>query len=236
MDKRQQASDWAVRPLTKAQFDYAVIDAHCLLLLLQAVISPGLVTVAQYEVDVSLLDSALKALDTAACTRFVEWHEQAQSAPSAAAMTDTDICVALESLGLSDSTTIAGMDSAMEVKGNLLVKTLVLQIMGGSAAYAAVVLDLNNRLSLAKCATALGVDPVKLCFVPEDDLVRVCGYRRGCIGPIGLLNNPAVLIDSALTDYDCILCGAGAPDLVFPITPQRAAEVTNGKFADISVQ
>jgi hypothetical protein len=80
-------------------------------------------------------------------------------------------------------------------KHGLPVKTLVLAVERRQTSYpttttatpelVACVLGLKKRLSLAACATALGVRRSELRLVAPAQLVQLCGFPRGAIGPVG---------------------------------------------------
>ena len=51
--------------------------------------------------------------------------------------------------------------------------------------------------------------------------MRVFGYERGSLGPIGLRRQPQiqVVVDAPLLATDAILCGGGDRDVVYAIDP-----------------
>jgi prolyl-tRNA editing enzyme YbaK/EbsC (Cys-tRNA(Pro) deacylase) len=83
----------------------------------------------------------------------------------------------------------------------------------------------------------------RLKLAPVEELVSLCGYPRGCIGPIGLRsplqapvqawrnsarhapcmsptsNSVLVLLDDELEAAAAMLCGAGRPQLVYGVAP-----------------
>ena len=67
----------------------------------------------------------------------------------------------------------------------------------------ACVLGQERRLQLGRCASALGCPRSSLSLIPASELVSVCGFPRGAIGPVGLRADsvgqpPRVLMDEEL--------------------------------------
>ena len=84
----------------------------------------------------------------------------------------------------------------------------------------ACVLPLTRKLQLDMCAKELGVPRARLRLCKHSQLVSVCGYPHGAIGPVGLRHCPAaVLLDHSLAGATSILCGGGEPQLVFAVPP-----------------
>jgi prolyl-tRNA editing enzyme YbaK/EbsC (Cys-tRNA(Pro) deacylase) len=68
--------------------------------------------------------------------------------------------------------------------------------------------------------------------------VRVFGYSRGCLGPIGLREQQAtqIILDAGLQSEDFLLCGAGVADEVYAIPPHELVTAVGASFASISRQ
>lgn len=66
--------------------------------------------------------------------------------------------------------------------------------------------------------------------------MRVFGYTRGCLGPIGLREPQAtqIIVDDSLQTEDYLLCGAGKADEVYAIDPAELISAVNALVACIS--
>ena len=139
------------------------------------------------------------------------------------------------------------------------VKTLVVHASGSSSSMTsklvACVLALHQRLSLGRCATALSLRRADLRLVSPDELIPLCGYPRGGIGPVGWsAADYTILVDEALHSQAAtsqlssgnvqhegnqgmglILCGAGLPNLVFPIGVHTLVDSFAAMVAPISM-
>ena len=101
-----------------------------------------------------------------------------------------------------------------------LVKTILLSLKPAADDQSApvplviaCVLGQDRRLQLGRCASALGCPRSSLSLIPASELVSVCGFPRGAIGPIGLRSNsmgqaPRVLIDEELMPAELPMCAS----------------------------
>lgn len=67
--------------------------------------------------------------------------------------------------------------------------------------------------------------------------MRVFGYSRGCLGPIGLREQQTtrIIVDDCLQSEDYLLCGAGAVDEIYAIGPDVLIAVVNASVAGFSI-
>lgn len=153
-------------------------------------------------------------------------QKQGQLGPS-------DVAKELERLGCLDGTTPAA-DQLFDptactapARTSQPVKTILLLLTPDSASdgiekqappvVVACVLGTERKLQLGRCASALGCPRSSLSLIPASELVSVCGFPRGAIGPVGLRRNPAgeeprVLIDEELMPVELPTCtGDTAP-------------------------
>ncbi|GAB9475794.1 unnamed protein product, partial [Globisporangium polare] len=67
-------------------------------------------------------------------------------------------------------------------------------------------------------------------------LIRIFGYSRGCVGPVGLREQQAiqVVIDESLMAEEKLLCGAGEVDVVYAIAPDLLVNFVGAIVAPIS--
>ena len=115
------------------------------------------------------------------------------------------------------------------------------------------VLELQRRLCLARCAAALGVRRQDIRLAAESELVPLCGFVRGGIGPLGWKTQSyTVLLDAALwlspsggshlvaDDVDrggrgpVLLCGAGAPGWLVPLSARDLIDKLHARVAPLS--
>lgn len=94
----------------------------------------------------------------------------------------------------------------------------------------------SERPVLAVASGAHRVDPARLAAAAgakvgraDPDWVRaVTGFAIGGVAPVGHLTPPLVLVDDALWQYPQVWAAAGAPDAVFPTTPDALLAITGG--------
>ena len=122
-----------------------------------------------------------------------------------------------------------------------LVKTLVLLCKRHEQEprLVACVLAVDRRLSLTACAQLLGVQRRHdLHLVNPDELVSMCGFERGAIGPIGWRTAAGgrydILVDTALDGARQLLCGAGRENLVVPVEAAELVAKMGARIAPIS--
>ena len=100
---------------------------------------------------------------------------------------------------------------------------------------------------MKQCAAALGVKRSELRIAVPHELVPLCGFQHGGIGPVGwaaasykillddeLFAQPEVGVDAEETAVP-LLYGAGQPGLIFPVTARTLMERFGATTAPISV-
>ncbi|KAL4130437.1 hypothetical protein PRIC2_006434 [Phytophthora ramorum] len=82
----------------------------------------------------------------------------------------------------------------------------------------------------------LGADPDDISLADQETLVRVFGYSRGCLGPVGLREQQVVhiILDDCLQTETYLLCGAGATDEVYAVAPEILITAVNASVTSIS--
>jgi Cys-tRNA(Pro)/Cys-tRNA(Cys) deacylase len=130
-----------------------------------------------------------------------------------------------------DEAQSGAVDAARQIGVSLerVFKTLV--TTGGPDLYRVFCIPADATLDRKKAAAAAGCRRVEL--VPVRDLFPLTGYVRGGCSPIGMKRAFPVLIDEIATVYDWILVNAGARGLQAGVDPQRLAQVTAARFADL---
>mmetsp|Transcript_30870 Transcript_30870/g.39590 ORF Transcript_30870/g.39590 Transcript_30870/m.39590 type:complete len:276 (-) Transcript_30870:59-886(-) len=119
-----------------------------------------------------------------------------------------------------------------------VVKSLAFYISNDEIAVC--ILPVSKQVHLTRLASALSRNKDDIQLIPPDRLVSVCGYKRGCIGPIGLRSQPVmwelfgrdqniallrkpniiIVLDSRLASNSTgMLFGAGAQNIVYFARP-----------------
>ncbi|KAG7400644.1 hypothetical protein PHYBOEH_004911 [Phytophthora boehmeriae] len=133
---------------------------------------------------------------------------------------------ALQALGVTARFLKCG--DSFEEKDGLIVKSIALVIRDRKQAeapkrvrYAVAVLAVDRSIDMSALGVLMTADPADISLADKQTLVRVFGYSRGCLGPIGLRKQQAtrVIVDACLKSESYLLCGAGATDEVYAITP-----------------
>ncbi|KAE8980779.1 hypothetical protein PR002_g24016 [Phytophthora rubi] len=222
VDKEQQCSDWGSRPLSNVQLAYAAKDAYAVQRLALHFLADVSFARARGEggsVSDSILDY-MKGFD--ACRNFsYSWTVASASHP----LGKQHVKAALQALGVQarflrcDESENAG----------LLVKSIALLVRKGKQTnaprrilHAVAVLPLDRSIDMQALGSLLGADPDDVSLADQETLVRVFGYSRGCLGPIGLREQSAmrIIVDDCVKSEDYLLCGAGEADEVYAIAPE----------------
>ena len=88
-----------------------------------------------------------------------------------------------------------------------------------------------NQANLDLAAKVIG-EPLDRADASE---VRArTGFAIGGVSPIGHLEAPRILMDQDLKSHELIWAAAGAPDAVFPTTPNDLATMTKAQWADLT--
>lgn len=84
-------------------------------------------------------------------------------------------------------------------------KTLVAK--GRSGAFYVFDIPVNSQLNLKKAASAVGEKSLEMTHVK--DLVKICGYARGNVSPIGMKSDYKTVFDITALDFETIFISAG---------------------------
>lgn len=84
-------------------------------------------------------------------------------------------------------------------------KTLVAK--GKSGEYYVFDIPVVNELDLKKAAKAVGEKNIEMVHVK--DLVKICGYARGNVSPVGMKSNFVTVFDKSALDFEYIYISAG---------------------------
>lgn len=66
----------------------------------------------------------------------------------------------------------------------------------------------NNEIDLKKCAKELNVKNLEMIHVK--DLLKLIGYERGCVSPVGVKKNKGIFFDDEVLNHDEIEISGGA--------------------------
>ena len=67
-----------------------------------------------------------------------------------------------------------------------------------------------------------------------DEVMEITGHPVGGVCPFGLKNPINVYLDISLKDYDIVYPAAGEANAAVKLSVQKLAELTGGKWIDIS--
>jgi Cys-tRNA(Pro) deacylase len=91
----------------------------------------------------------------------------------------------------------------------------------------------DRRVDTARVASLVGAASVKMASA--DDVRSITGYAIGGVPPLGHATRIPTLMDTALLRWPLIYAAAGAHDALFPVDPQRLAEVTEARVEDVGM-
>ncbi|KAG1700834.1 hypothetical protein DVH05_011720 [Phytophthora capsici] len=230
VDKEQQCSDWGSRPLSASQIEYAATDAYAVQRLSWHLLADFAFKVESCSISESVR-GFMKNFD--ANVRFSpSWTVEAALQP----LGKQHVKAALEALELESRFLKCG---ECKERG-LIVKTIALVVRKGKLVdvprHAVAVLPLDQSIDMQALGAVLEADPEEIYLADQETLVRVFGYTRGCLGPIGLREQQAtrVIVDDCLQSEEFLLCGAGVPDEVYGIAPDVLIKAVDASFACIS--
>lgn len=240
VNKEQQCSDWGCRPLTASQVEYAAMDAH-------AVRSVALHLLADLELDSDqvghFMHQFLVTIPRPGSSRWLADRK---------VLGKSHVHAAIRALGLDSAVRFHTISKDVWVENphhesGLVVKTIAVAIKRQQSSeqsseqsvftFAVVVLQLDRIIDMEALAACVGSSsPDDISLADQRTLIRVFGYSRGCVGPIGLRQQEAVriIVDKRLEHEHRLLCGAGALDEVYSIAPGLLISTVGALTADIS--
>lgn len=124
-------------------------------------------------------------------------------------------------------------------KAGLVVKSIALRIRlkkASAYAYAVAVLALDRSIDMNALSLLLEVEPEEVTLADQETLIRVFGFSRGSLGPVGLREQQStrIILDSHAQSASYLLCGAGTADEVYPIAPDTLVNSVQASVASIS--
>ena len=224
LDKREQLSDWAARPLSASQTEYAALDAWCLVAAFDAILAERRERRAHEDNDdawwrASLVESRSRASPSAKLADETPPADGAVAVPLGVADVERQCEYALGARS-SERWTIArdsgGLPSLPGGDGDereaVDAKSIALLV---SDAPVVVVLRACDRVDLQAVARERGCARRQVRFATHPECVAIFGYAPGSVPPVGhRAAAAAVMVDSALVAQGAALIrvGGGAID------------------------
>ena len=259
-------SQWQLRPLKPQQLFYAAADTYVLLPLLCSILSqkeagsskntdgssrPSFDVSESCRSDHAYIESFLRTIDLGSLASLADEEVgQYVQSPHLCPLPYARVHQALVEGGF-DYPELITEEEAPEA---IVVKSLAIRVTSLAAAggheLVICLLTLAQKLSLDKCADHLGVNRSDVDMLDIEELIPICGYPRGGIGPLGLRSHAThILIDETLMSplttsgnqglTHCnisILCGAGKPGLHFKTSPEELVrKVPGGRAIGASI-
>lgn len=109
-------------------------------------------------------------------------------------------------------------------------KTLVAR--GKSGEYYVFDIPVNRELDLKKAAKSVGEKNIEMTHVK--DLVKICGYARGNVSPLGMKSNFKTVFDKTALDFDYIYISAGKIGYQIKINPKELIEIIKAENNEIT--
>jgi Cys-tRNA(Pro)/Cys-tRNA(Cys) deacylase len=108
-------------------------------------------------------------------------------------------------------------------------KTLVAK--GKSGEFFVFDIPVNSQLNLKKAACAVGEKNLEMTHVK--DLVKICGYARGNVSPIGMKSDFTTVFDISALDFDIIYISAGKIGFQIEAAPNELIKFIGAKTESI---
>lgn len=127
---------------------------------------------------------------------------------------------------------LSGVEVAalLQVDVFLIYKTLIAQ--GATGQYYVFIIPAARELSLKLAANAAGEKSVSMA--KQNDLMKITGYVRGGVSPIGMKKNYPTFIDSSCLNLEKIIVSAGKIGYQVELSPPDLISLVNCKSAAIT--
>lgn len=109
-----------------------------------------------------------------------------------------------------------------------IAKSILMRGKNGS--FCLVVAPGDRKISTAKLKAVIGV---KARMAAPEEILEVTGFAVGGVCPFGL-DGIEIILDEGLKVYDTVYPAAGTSASGVPVSPLRLAEITGGKFRDVT--
>lgn len=108
-------------------------------------------------------------------------------------------------------------------------KTLVAK--GKSGEYYVFDIPVEHELNLKKAAKAVGEKNLDMVHVK--DLVKICGYARGNVSPIGMKSSFLTVFDKSAAEFEYIYISAGKIGLQIKAEPKELMNIIGAKTDEV---
>ena len=95
------------------------------------------------------------------------------------------------------------------------------------------VVSVDDEINLKKCAKEIGVKNLEMIHVK--DLLKLVGYERGSVSPIGVKKNKGIYFDDEVLNHDEIEISGGAFGVGLRVKRDDLIKFLNVKIKDIVV-
>lgn len=93
------------------------------------------------------------------------------------------------------------------------------------------VISVNDEIDLKKAARAFGVKNLELVHVK--DLLRLAGYERGSVSPVGFKKNKGIIFDDEVLEHERIEISGGAFGIGLRVFADDLIKFLNARVEDI---
>ena len=94
------------------------------------------------------------------------------------------------------------------------------------------VICVADEIDLKKCAKAIGVKNLEMVHVK--DLLKLVGYERGSVSPVGVKKNKGIFFDDEVMNHEEIEISGGAFGIGLKLKRQDLLKYLDAKVADIA--
>ena len=93
------------------------------------------------------------------------------------------------------------------------------------------VISVADEIDLKKCAKAIGVKNLEMVHVK--DLLKLVGYERGSVSPVGVKKNKGIWFDDEVMNHEEIEISGGAFGIGLKLKRDELLKYLNAKVSDI---
>lgn len=93
------------------------------------------------------------------------------------------------------------------------------------------VISVADELDLKKCAKAFEVKNVEMIHVK--DLLKLVGYERGSVSPVGVKKNKGICFDDEVLNYEEIEISGGAFGIGLKVNRDKLLKYLNASVSDL---
>ena len=94
------------------------------------------------------------------------------------------------------------------------------------------VISVADEIDLKKCAKQIGVKNLEMVHVK--DLLKLVGYERGSVSPVGVKKNQGIYFDKEVMNHETIEISGGAFGIGLKVNRDELLKYLNAKVKDIA--